>query len=181
MKRIAVAILVVIALTAAAFLYLRRGYEYEISQADVQSRIETQFPVEKCVLVFCIELTEPLVGFTDGEARIEFGSNARIEVAFSSKEHDGAAGFSGVLRYVREKRAFFLGEPRLEHLEVSGVSEKDKETLNQLAALLITEYLRTNPIYSFENTALEAIAPWLELKQVSAGDGVLRIRLGLAI
>lgn len=181
MKKFAVFLLLVIAIVAAGFIYLRHGYVYEISQADIQRRTESQFPVNRCVLVFCIELSDPFVRLKDGQTRIEFGSDALMEVAFSNDTYDGNAGFSGELSYVRDKSAFYLQGARLEYLEVSGVSEERKEQLNELAALLVSEYLRTNPIYSFRNTALDLIAPWLELKDVDIRDGMLRIRLGLAV
>lgn len=180
MRKLVVVLLVVIAIAAGGFFYLRRGYVYEISQADIQSRIEAQFPVEKCVLVFCIELDEPFVKLTDSETRIEFGSNALMEVAFSRQQYDGNAGFSGELSYSRGESAFYLRDSRLEYLRVNGVSEDHKKNLDQLATLLVADYLRANPIYSFRNTALELIAPWLELKDVDVRNGVLRIRLGLA-
>lgn len=180
MKRVAIGLALVVLMLAAAFLALRRGYVYEVSEADIQSRIESRFPVEKCVLVFCIELHDPFVKLRSGQARIEFGSKALMEVAFSNEQYDGDSGFSGELSYVRDEGAFYLREPRLEYLEVNGVSEEHKKNLRELAALLVSEYLRTNPIYSFRDTLLEPLAPWLELKGVTVRDGVLRIRLGLA-
>lgn len=179
MKRLAVVLLLVVAVAVAGLLYLRRGYVYEISEADIQHRIESQFPVERCVLVFCIELDDPFVKLTDNQTRIEFGSNALMEVAFSKDQYDGNAGFSGELSYIPDKSAFYLRDSRLEYLEVNGVSEDHKRDLDQLAAMLVSEYLNTNPIYSFRNTAFELVAPWLELKEVDVRDGVLRIRFGL--
>lgn len=179
MKRIFAALLIVAAVALAGVFYLRHGYVYEISQADIQSRIEPQFPVEKCVLVFCIELDKPFVKLRDGRARIEFGSEALMEVAFSKDQYDGNAGFSGELRYISEDSAFFLQDSKLEFLEVNGVSEERKKDLDQLAALLVSEYLRANPIYSFRGTALELFAPWLELKEVNVRDEILSVRVGL--
>lgn len=178
-KKLAVVMLLVVAVAVAGFFYLRDGYVYEISQADIQSRIERQFPVERCVLVFCIELDEPFVKLTDNQTRIEFGANALMEVAFSKDQYDGIAEFSGELRYVPDDSAFYLGESRLEYLEVDGVSEDHKRDLDQLAAMLVSEYLNTNPIYSFKDTAFDLVAPWLELKEVKVQDGVLRVRFGL--
>jgi hypothetical protein len=181
MRKTLVVLVIVAAVAAAGFFYLRRGYVYEISQADIQSRIESQFPMEKCVLVFCIELDKPFVKLTDNQTRIEFGSNALMEVAFSKEQYDGNAGFSGELSYVRGESAFYLQDSKLEYLEVNGVSEEHKKNLDQLAALLVSEYLRANPIYSFRDTALELVAPWLELKEIQVREGVLRLRLGLAV
>lgn len=173
-------ILLVVAAAAATFLYLRQGYVYEISEADIQNRIDGQFPVQKCVLVFCIELKKPFVHFADQDTRIEFGSAARMEIAFSKDKYDGEAGFSGELKYVSDKGAFFLDDSRLEYLKVSGVSEENKKNLDHLAAAMVKDYLSANPIYSFKNTALALIAPWLELKDVSVREGILRLRIGLA-
>lgn len=180
-KKLAVVVLVLVVVALAAYLALRRGYVYEVSEADIQQRVEREFPVEKCVLVFCIELDEPFVTLTDAQTRIEFGSNAIMEVAFSKEQYDGNAGFSGELSYARGESAFYLRDSRLEYLEVNGVSEEHKKNLNELATLLVAEYLRANPIYSFRGTAFEIIAPWLELKEVAVRDGILRIRLGLAL
>jgi len=182
MKKAAVLILILfVMLAAGGFLYLRYGHVYEITQEELQQRIQSQFPVEKCVLVFCLELSEPFVRLDDGQTRIEFGSNALMEIAFSSEEYDGSARFSGELSYDAEKIAFFLQDSRLESLEVSGVSDKHKDNLNQLASMLVRDYLRANPMYSFKGTAFELIAPWLELKEVSMDQGVLRVRVGLAV
>lgn len=181
MKKTAVAVLLLVLVTlAGAFLYLRHGHVYEIAEADIQQSLDSHFPVEKCVLVFCLELSEPFVRLNDGQARIEFGSRALMEVAFSDDEYDGSAEYSGELMYDAEQIAFFLNDSRLESLQVRGVAEKHKENLDKLASLLVSEYLRANPVYSFKDTAFELIAPWLELKEVMMRDGVLRIRMGLA-
>lgn len=179
MKKL-IAVLCVVALAAAGFLFLRQGYVYEISENDIQSRIDGQFPVQKCVLVFCIELKKPFVRFTERDTRIEFGSAARMEIAFSEDKYDGEAGFSGRLKYVRDKGAFFLDDSRLEYLRVNGVSDENRKNLDHLAAAMVKDYLNANPVYSFKHTVLELVAPWLELKDVKVHDGVLRIRLGLA-
>lgn len=179
MKKLAVVMLIIVLAAVAGLFYLRHGYVYEISQADIQSRIDRQFPVKRCVLVFCIELDEPFVKLTNDQTRIEFGSNALMEVAFSKDRYDGNAGFSGELSYISNDSAFYLRDSRLEYLEVDGVSEDHKRDLDQLAAMLVSEYLNANPIYSFKNTAFELVAPWLELKEVKVRDGVLRIRFGL--
>lgn len=182
MKRALVTVLVIIILLGAgAFMYLRHGYVYEISQAEIQSRVESQFPVEKCVLVFCIELRKPEVRLEPGQSRVHFGSNAFMEVAFSSKEYDGTVGFSGVLQYRPGPGAFFLADSRLEYFDVNGVSEKNKDKLEKLATLLVADYLRASPIYSFTDTAFEPVASWLELKEVLMRENTLRLRIGLAV
>lgn len=181
MKKALVALLVILVIVAAAFLYLRRGHVYEVSQADIQASVGSQFPVEKCVLVFCIELSNPSVTLNAGDTRVEFESDAVMEVAFSKEEYDGSVGFSGALAYKAAQSAFYLDDSRLEHLELKGVSDKHRDKLKELSSLLVREYLRSNPIYSFKGTAFELIAPWLELKEVSMSDGILRLRIGLAL
>ncbi|MGA8260339.1 MAG: DUF1439 domain-containing protein [Arenicellales bacterium] len=178
-KLIVAACIVVVA--AAIFLAMRRGYVYEVSQAQIQSQLDRQFPVDKCVLVFCLELKQPFVHLTERHTRIEFGSAARMKVAFSKDQYDGEAGFSGGLKYVGAKGAFYLDDSKLEYLKVSGVSEKSKQSLDQIAAALIKQYLSANPIYKFKGSVARLIAPWLELKEVSVHDGILRVRLGLAV
>lgn len=180
MRKVAVVLVAFFLVAGSAFLYLRRGHVYEISQAEIQNRVESQFPVEKCVLVFCIELDKPVVQLNAGHNRVEFGSNAMMEVAFSNEQYDGSLGFSGALAYKPEQRGFFLDDSRLEHLEVNGISEKHRDNVNELAALLVREYLRANPIYTFQGTPLESVAPWLELKEVTMPNGSLRMRVGLA-
>lgn len=181
MKKAAVVLLILVVLVlGSAFFYLRHGHVYEIAEADIQQNIVSHFPVEKCVLVFCLELSEPFVRLNDDQVRIEFGSRALMEVAFSDDEYDGSAEYSGMLTYDAAQISFYLSDARLESLQVSGVAEKHKENLDKLAALLVKDYLRANPVYSFKDTTFELIAPWLELKEVVMRDGVLRIRMGLA-
>lgn len=179
-KTLVMTLLVVALVVGAAFMYLRSGHVYEISQAEIQKQIQVQFPVEKCVLVFCIELDQPTVQLNAGQSRVEFGSNALMEVAFSNDQYDGTVGFSGALVYKPDQKAFFLDDSRLEYMNVKNISEKHKDNVNNLATLLVTEYLRANPIYSFKGTPFESIAQWLELKEVDMRDGVLRLRIGLA-
>lgn len=181
MKKVSIVLLVLLlAALGGAFLYLRHGHVYEISEADIQRGIDNEFPVEKCVLVFCLELSEPFVRLKDNQARIEFGASTLLEVAFSNNEYDGTAEYSGELAYDRDQIAFFLAQTRLESLEVSGVSDKHKENIDKLAAMLVSEYFRANPVYSFKGDSYELIAPWLELKEVVIRDGTLQIRMGLA-
>jgi hypothetical protein len=176
-----IVVVCLVALVAVAgFLGLRRGYVYEISQANIQSRLKSQFPVKQCLFVLCIELKEPFVRLSEHETRIVFGSNAHMDVALANDQYDGEAGFSGRLKYVRDEGAFYLDDSKLEYLKVKGLSEKDKKNLDHLAALMIKEYLRTNPVYRFRDSIMALIAPWLELKEVTVSHGALRIRLGLA-
>jgi len=180
LKRIAVTVAVIAVVMVAVFFALRRGYVYEVPGEEIQSRMEARFPVRKCVLVVCVELSEPFVQLRDGRSRIEFGSNTRMEIAFNSKRYDGSARFSGELSYVRSSGAFHLRDSRLESLRVSGIKDKYKQDVDQLAALLVADYLKENAIFSFEDSVLEPVSRWLELKEVDVRDGALRIRLGLA-
>lgn len=179
-KTVLVLVLAVLLAAGGGFMYLRHGHVYEISEADIQRNLNSHFPTEKCVLVFCLELSEPFVRLQDGAARIGFGSRARMDVAFSNDEYEGAAEYSGGLSYDREKLAFFVDDARLESLEVSGVAEEHKDNVDKLASMLVRDYLRANPVYSLKDTTFELIAPWLELKEVILRDGMLRIRMGLA-
>lgn len=176
-----VVLAIVLAVVAAAYFYLRDGYVYQISETELQSRMEGQFPVNKCVLIFCIELDDPFVRLIDQRARIEFGSRAVMELAFSDRQYIGHAGFSGVLKYVPGTGEFYLRDPKLEYLEVTGVSEEHKRDLHKLAGMLVSDYLSGNPVYSFKDTMFDWIAPWLELKSIKVRNDTLRLWFGLAV
>lgn len=181
MSRLIGILLLVAALLAGGFLMLRHGYVYEIPQADIQQSLTGEFPVERCVLVFCIELRRPFVRFGEDPSRIGFGSDASVEVGFSNKRHDGRVAFTGRLDYVPEEAAFYLRDARLEHLEMSGVADKYQQPLEELTLTLVSEYLRAHPLYSLADTAWAPLAPWLELKETRVRDDALQLRLGLAL
>jgi hypothetical protein len=66
----------------------------DINQSEIQQRLSAKFPIKRCVLLVCIELSSPVVTLSDGSDRIGFllkslpavdNNNSQVKSLFQAK------------------------------------------------------------------------------------------------
>lgn len=125
--------------------------EYTASRGELQAQIAKRFPVEqRYAEIFTVSLRDPQLGLdakTNRAAITAVLSIASPLLRPSSVE--GIVSVSSALRYDAASRALRLDQPKADRIELQGVSGRDAERLQQIAAVVAQELLRDQALRTF--------------------------------
>jgi hypothetical protein len=163
---------------AALFLLSRQTYVVELSQEQLQDKLEKGFPLKKGVLVFNLELTDPKVTLRDGSDRIHFSVNVGTNIRIDGVTPRGTAAVATRLRYVPDRGEFYMSDPDAV-LDLESMTGENLEKINEIANVLLKEFSAQRPLYRLEESDLKENVARAVLRDVRVEGGVLKIHLGL--
>ena len=73
LRRAVPSLIALLVLCFGAWWTFEKLAHIDISQSEIQQRLSAKFPIKRCVLLACIELSSPVVTLSDGSDRIESG------------------------------------------------------------------------------------------------------------
>jgi len=174
-------IFVLVLIIAAWFLFKGRCFTIELSESQIQKKLDERFPMNKQhLLVLTLTLSDPRVELTEGSDRISFGLSASVNIRINAqpKPLGGKGQISTALRYDPTDASFYLGDPAIQRLEVQGVPVEYVDVVNKLARELLSERLERYPVYTLDRPDLTQTAARLLLKELTVRNGNLVITLG---
>jgi hypothetical protein len=146
----------------------------DIEQAELQARIEPRFPTHHCkLLIACLDLSNPVVGLTEGEDRIGLSVDAKVQLG--GRERVGRVAFSGRPRYVPAEGQLFLDDVQITTLELAGLRDEYAEIVKRNGPVLINAQLQSRPIYTLDATTAKGAMAKLAVRDVKVVNGKLRI------
>lgn len=167
------ALFVAAALSACGTLGALALGHLDIERAELQARIEPRFPLQRCKLVACLDLSNPIVVLREGEDRIGF--SAELRVLLGTRERTGRVGLSGRPRYVPEDGQLYLDDLQITTFELTGFPEDYAEFVKANGAVLARQALQSRPVYTLDaNTAKGAFAK-RTVRDVKVLNGRLRV------
>jgi hypothetical protein len=162
-----------------AWRFVVHGQHIDITQAQIQSQLDPQFPIERNFLLLQLTLADPRVALRAGTDRIQLGMNVRVGIP-SQPEQRGSAEVSGGLSYDPQTARLYLVDARIESLEVPGLSDRYRARVQEFAGVLIPEVMNRMPLYTLDQTdPRQALARRL-VQSVQIVNGRVRIVLGVA-
>ncbi len=179
---VAGAALIVVTGVVAILLLRGRTYVVELTEAQIQEKLDDRFPVRKQYLsVFALTLSEPKVSLQEGSDRISLGLKATLNIQLGGQQKPlgGDAVASAGLRYDPTDYSFYLDDPNLKSLTVQGIPFQYTELVDKVAAELAQERLDRTPIYTLRKNDLKQTTARLVLRGFVVQDGRLIITLGL--
>jgi Protein of unknown function (DUF1439) len=150
----------------------------DINQSEIQQRLSAKFPIKRCVLLVCIELSSPVVTLSDGSDRIGFSSE--VLASRGQQQFPGQVAFSGKVRYVRVDGKFYLDDIEIQTLQIAGVPPDLKAAVKVLGPGIIRTALQNYPIYTIKGITGKEMLAWLAVGDVQVVDGKLRVTFKLA-
>ncbi len=180
-RRWIVAGLLVASVLVAGFVLRGRRLVIELTEDQIQQRLDAIFPVEKSVLLILdVTLSDPRVGLEDGADRVSFGMTATVMLPGDKpKSLTGAGTITAGLRYDAVQHAFFLDDPVIDKLEIQGIPIPYVERVNKVVMRLTRDRICNQPIYTLKPHELEQAVARMVLKDLVVQDGKLIITLGL--
>ena len=150
----------------------------KVSREEIQRRLDATFPVDQQVLLTRVVLEHPKVILTNGSDRIGVGLDVRVEIPIVGPR-SGSVTVSGGIDYRREQKAFFLRDPKLEQIQVEGLTAEQLGLVKSPLESVTTAALTVFPIYEFKQRNVGEITAEHVLRKVYVKDGNVYAELGL--
>ena len=169
---------IALAVSLLFIVIVPKQYVIELSQAQLQQRLEAQFPIQKQSIFLEAQLRNPKVFLTEDSERIGLTVEVGIKVIGIADEFTGMGRISSGISYKAEKGEFYLLNPRVEKLEIEFLPSQYVDKAIGIVNLTAGEFLDNYPIYELKKSDLKQQALRLVMKDLSISDGVVRISLG---
>jgi hypothetical protein len=151
-------------------------YTVNISQQELQSKVEALMPIEKTKLFVTVVLSNPIIDLA--ESSNEIGLFSRILIsAPGGLGGQGAIKLTGSLLYDADQGAFFLNNPQIQSIESKDVAAKHLDKVQQIAQLALEQYLSAKPIYRFKDNNMKHKLAKAVLQSVTVENQQLVVEL----
>ncbi len=167
-------------LFALTFLSVQTALAWtiELSEDELQERINKRVPVEKKKLFFTVLVTAIDVELTEGSDRIGLVADMEIKSPHLTSGK-GRAHMDGMLSYSQKDGNFYLLEPQVREVKFENIPDKYHGLVRKIFQRAIQKRLANTPVYTLdENKTKHKIAKTL-LKSVKVVDRKLVLELGL--
>ncbi len=182
MRSFVLGIVAVGLLGAGAFLYVsQKDFVFRFSEGDLRERVDDRLPwTKRYLFVFEVSVDNPRIDLVDGSDRVAGGVDLLLNIDFGDSDVPlaGAVDVAGGVEYQSENGEFFLINPEIENIRIQGVPDRFSNQANAAISLALTEFYRTRPIYSLDETDASHLAARLVLKDVVVEDEHLVVTLG---
>lgn len=178
---IALAILIVIALTGSYIYFKGNRYEVVITQEQIDDTLAKKFPINKThYLILNFTYTEPEVTLLPDNDRIQVGLNATLNIKVNDQpELSGRITIACGLRYHQDTQSFFLTGTKIEKIDIQGIPPKYQQQATLIASQYLKERLEEFPVYTLKATDTKKAAAKLLLKDVKIKAQEVHVTLGL--
>lgn len=177
------AILAIIVAIAAVYLHFAdREYTLRLSESALRSELETRAPFVRSYFLFLeVTLDNPRIVLVDRSDRVQIGFDAMLDLNTRRGviSLQGEADVSGGIRYDPERGELYLTDPLVERSSVRGVRPEYEANVNDALGRALTEYLRTQPIYTLRSSDVRTSATRLLLRNVAIEEQHLVLSFGL--
>lgn len=152
--------------------------EIVFTQADLQSKVEKSFPVNKKKRLVKVELSNPDILLAAGSERI--GMRLQIAAALPGMGTvTGSAEADGVLVYLSDQGKIAITNTKLRQLEIGEVPSAYRETVEAIAASLTQRYLSDVTVYTLNQDEFKESLAKLILRTMAVEDGRVVVEIGL--
>lgn len=152
------------------------AWTVELSEADLQERIDKRLPIEKNKLLFTVLVSALKVELTEGSERIGMVADMEIKSPHLSSGK-GRARLDGKLRYQATDGAFYFQEVEVREVTFENIPDKYHGLVRELFQHAVQRRLAETPVYQLDtNKTKQQIAKAL-LKSVRVMKGKLVLEL----
>lgn len=155
------------------------GLSFNVSEKQIESKMEGYFPLHKEALLgqLKLDLEQPDLVLKDG--------SDRADLVLQSKVTTGGSVWPGQIRlsfgldYAADTGTFYLIEPRIEDVNMSGVPLQVSTGVTRYLLPVVQQYLTRVPVYTLKpkNSTGQKVARQT-LKKIAIKDRNLKVTLG---
>lgn len=124
--------------------------QFSFTTAEMQRNLDKRFPIDKKYLgVIDLTLLNPKITTRPDTKRLALQFDTKVYMLGYNRTLDSNISITTNLVYDVAKQSVVLKEPRLEKIGVVGMPSGQAESLNQIAAMLVSDQLEGASIYHF--------------------------------
>ncbi len=171
MKLILSVTLLLVSTSGYAFTFVK-----EISEHELQRRVEQMMPLEQKTLFATISVFEPVVDLHDVDNKV--GLHARVQtIAPNGMKSNGNVGLSGTVVYEKTEGAFYIKEAQIQTLIIKGLTEQASGLIKPYLQAVISSVLQSNPVFVLDDKDAQQRLAKSSLQSVEVKDEKLRIKV----
>ncbi len=165
----------------AALLFITQAalafsYTLEITEGELQQRLETIMPLERSQYFVTVKLSKPKVNLLPSNNRIGITSNISASIP-GLLQGKGRATITGSIRYDSKRGAFYLDKPVIEKLQVDNLPKKYLPQVKDMAQKALSKSLSSKPLYQLNDKDLRQKLAKSMLKGISIKNETLFVEL----
>jgi len=166
-------VLLLLANNVAAF-----SYTLELSEKDVQVRVEEKMPIEKKKYFITVIVSNPKIEFSSASEKIGIDSDIQVKLpgGFVS---NGEAYIEGGVTYKSKQGEFFLIDSEVKKVSFDKLPKKFEADVIKIVDLTTKKVLGKTPVYKFKDNNLKHKLAKSTLKSVHIKNGMLALELGI--
>ena len=145
----------------------------EISQAQMQQRIDGSYIAEKRLLFAQLTLDGPELVFRPQPDRLGLKTNVHLRGA--GLHEDGVVEVQGELRYDKATTEFYIRNIEVVALDMQRLEPRHQAAVRRVTAELLEDYLAQTPVYMLS----EEQASRGTVRKLNVKDGVVIAELGI--
>ncbi|WP_462137683.1 DUF1439 domain-containing protein [Candidatus Mycalebacterium sp.] len=178
-KKVLLIILVVIIAAAAYFIVAKPQIEVRITEKQIQTRLEKQFPHEKRYLIlFKTVLSEPQVRLEKGNDFIGVGCS--ISVFLTGVETLKSRVYAETeIHYDSKTGSVYLTNLSLKKFELQGLPAETEKIVREIIGEAVLEIFTKKPVYQLEKSGKTGKIAHAIFKDIKITDGMLVLVFGL--
>lgn len=135
--------------------------------AEFQTALARKFPVQKNYLgLIDVKISHPQVSMRPEIKHVALQFDADMTSFGNPQVLKSTINMTTALAYNAANKSIVLKDPRLEKIDVAGMSAGHAQALNQVAAVLLNETLQGAPIYTFKPEDLHFLGMNLEPESI---------------
>lgn len=149
--------------------------EYTATRSELQAMIAGQFPMsQRYADLVLVALSDPRLDLNATANRAAITTRVSIaSVLLRAGRVDGTIALSSALRYDAAARALRLDQPKVERLELQGISGDDADRLQQIGGVVAQELLRGHVLRTFTAEELSFGGKTYEIGEITVlADGI---------
>lgn len=154
------------------------SYTIELSESEIQERVEAMMPLEKKKLFVTTILTNPIIDLMESNNALGLSTDVAIKVPGNIVGR-GHVSFTGTLRYDNDSGAFYFDNLKVVSLDVKKLPPKTLPKIKKILESVAKKYLAKKPVFRFKDNNLKHKLAKSTLKSIAVDNENLVIELGL--
>lgn len=193
MKKLIGLVIVVVIAAVGVFVGLKlTGFSHTLSftEAELQEKIDPQFPLEKSKGPLTLTLDSPEVSLREDVDRIGVKAHAKVSAGMIESllgdaiddvkdMADWTVAIDGRLDYDPETGTLYFVDPVVRDVQIKGLPEAQIGNVTELATELVGNKLGRIKLYTLDESDVKQRLARLSLKSVEVSGGKLLVTLGL--
>ncbi|QMU56158.1 MAG: DUF1439 domain-containing protein [Candidatus Mycalebacterium zealandia] len=179
MKKVLLIVLVVLIAAAAYFIVAKPRIEIHITEEQIQTRLEKQFPYERRhLLFFKTVFSEPRVRLEKGSGFIGVGCS--ISIFLTGVETLKSKVYAETdIHYDPKTGSVYLINLKLKKFELQGLPAETEKIIREIVGEALLEIFTIKPVYQLDKAGRTGRIAHAIFKDIKITDGMMALVFGL--